>query len=192
MTPMPEELYVTNRQDWRAWLKSNHAKVKEIWLIYFKKHTGRPRIPYDDAVEEALCYGWIDSTIRRLDEDRFAQKFTPRKSKSNWSELNKKRVQKLIRQGRMTKAGMVKVEAARKNGEWDKKPPAAMTFDFPIELAKALSGSKTARDFFDSLSPSFQKQYVGWIASARKPETRQRRAEEALRLLKKKQKLGMM
>ena len=85
------QLYITNRNEWREWLKKNHNKINEIWLIYFKKHTGTPRIPYDDAVEEALCYGWIDSTVKRIDEETFMQKFTPRKKKSIWSKLNKKR-----------------------------------------------------------------------------------------------------
>ncbi|MGB2982026.1 MAG: hypothetical protein WBC77_12350, partial [Candidatus Zixiibacteriota bacterium] len=104
---MSKTLYVTNRDDWRAWLRKNHSSQKEVWLIYYKKHTGKPRIPYDDAVEEALCYGWIDSTIKRIDEEKYAQKFTPRSEKSNWSELNKRRAKKMIREGRMTQAGLV-------------------------------------------------------------------------------------
>lgn len=103
-----KQLYVTDRDAWRAWLEKNYDTEKEIWLIYYKKHTGKPRIPYDDAVEEALCFGWIDSTVKRVDDEKFAQKFTPRKNKSNWSDLNKKRAKKMIREGRMTKAGFLK------------------------------------------------------------------------------------
>ncbi len=98
-------LYVTTRDEWRSWLEENHKSEKEIWLIYYKKHTGKPRIPYDDAVEEALCFGWIDSIIKRIDEEKYTQKFSPRKQNSAWSDLNKKRVKKLIEEGKMTKAG---------------------------------------------------------------------------------------
>ena len=105
-----ESLYVTNRDDWHDWLLMHHKSKNEIWLIFFKKHTGRPRIPYDDAVEEALCFGWIDSTIKRIDEETFAQKFTPRKAKSQWSNLNIERVRKLIKLNKMTKAGLDKFD----------------------------------------------------------------------------------
>ena len=101
-------LYVTDRADWRAWLERHHKSESEVWLIYYKKQTGLPRIPYDDAVEEALCFGWIDSIVKRIDDEKFAQRFTPRKAKSNWSELNRERVKKLIKEGRMTEAGRAK------------------------------------------------------------------------------------
>ena len=87
---LTKELYVTNREDWRAWLEQNHATEKEVWLLYYKKHTGKPTIPYDDAVEEALCFGWIDSTVKRIDDEKYTQKFTPRNDRSVWSESNKK------------------------------------------------------------------------------------------------------
>lgn len=106
---MNKTLYVTNRDDWRAWLNKNHKTEKEVWLIYYKNHTGKPTIPYDVAVEEALCFGWIDSIVKRIDDERYMQKFTPRKTNSNWSELNKKRVKKMIKEGRMTEAGMAKI-----------------------------------------------------------------------------------
>jgi len=112
-----KELYVTNRDDWRAWLKVNHAIKKEIWLIYYKKHTGKPRILYDAAVEEALCFGWIDSIVKKIDAEKYAQKFTPRKDTSGWSEPNKRRVERMIKQGRMTEAGMARIRAAKKNGQ---------------------------------------------------------------------------
>ena len=118
-----KKIYVSTREDWRAWLEENHDREKEIWLIYYKKPSGKPRVAYDDAVEEALCFGWIDSTIRKLDEDRYMQKFTPRNPGSVWSELNKRRVEKMIREGRMTQAGLSKIEAAKKSGEWQDSAP---------------------------------------------------------------------
>src|SRR5215208_4566267 len=102
-------VYVTNRADWRAWLERHHETETEVWLIYYKKHTGRSRIPYDDAVEEALCFGWIDSIVKRIDDEKFAQRFTPRKAKSEWSERNLIRVRALIREGKMTRAGLARV-----------------------------------------------------------------------------------
>jgi uncharacterized protein YdeI (YjbR/CyaY-like superfamily) len=188
---MSLELYISNRKDWRKWLKENHSIVSEVWLIYYKKHTGKPRIPYDDAVEEALCFGWIDSTVKRIDDEKFCQKFTPRNLKSVWSEHNKKRVGKMIKQGKMTKYGMDKVKAAKKYGEWNKKIEVVKEFKMPSELSQILSANKKANNFFKELSPSNQKQYIEWIASAKKVETREKRTGEALRLLKAKQKLGM-
>ncbi len=101
--------YASNRKQWRSWLSKNHNKEKEIWLIYYRAATGKPRIPYDDAVEEALCYGWIDSIIRTIDNESFAQRFSPRKSTGSLSQPNKERVRKLIRQGKMTKAGLAAI-----------------------------------------------------------------------------------
>jgi uncharacterized protein YdeI (YjbR/CyaY-like superfamily) len=189
--PANKELYVTNRDDWRVWLKANHAKKKEIWLIYYKKHTGKPRIPYEDAVEEALCFGWIDSIIKKTDDKTYSQKFTPRKDTSGWSESNKSRVEKMIKQGRMTEAGMAKIRAAKKNGQWDKTAASKQMWAMPEELENALTANKKAKSFFDSLAPSYQRQYIGWIASAKRDETREKRIKEAIHLLEQKQKLGM-
>lgn len=189
---MLPQLYVTNRKEWRSWLKKNYNKEKLIWLIYYKKHTGKPRIPYDDAVEEALCYGWIDSTVRRIDDDIFIQKFTPRKKRSVWSDLNKQRVKKMIKLGKMAKPGMEKVIAAKENGDWDKVPKAqTIEYDKPAELETLLSSNKKAASNFSELSPSNQKRYIAWIASAKKIETRERRAAEAFELIKSNQELGM-
>ena len=188
---MSLKFYFSNRKEWRKWLKENHSSVKEVWLIYYKKHTGKPRIPYEDAVEEALCFGWIDSTVKRIDDEKYCQKFTPRKDKSNWSELNKKRVEKLIKQKIMTKAGMDKINTGKKNGEWNKKIEVVKEFNMPSVLSQILSANKKANEFFNELSPSHKKQYIGWIASAKKNETREKRAKEVLKLLKTNQKLGM-
>lgn len=122
-------LYVTNRDEWRAWLSENHGSEKEIWLVYYKKHTRKPTIPYDDAVEEALCFGWIDGIEKRMDEERYAQRFTPRKAKSNWSESNKRRVKKLLEQGKMTEAGLATInkqvlETEEASGSKQKKKSA--------------------------------------------------------------------
>ena len=104
--------YAEDRAEWRAWLETNHTLETEIWLLFYKRHTGKPRVAYPDAVEEALCFGWIDSTIRRVDDATYAQRFTPRRPGSSWSELSKRRVARLVQEGRMTKAGLAKVDFA--------------------------------------------------------------------------------
>ena len=106
---MPKTLYVASRAEWRSWLAANHASESEVWLIFYKAHSGQPSLPYEDSVEEALCFGWIDSLIQKIDEDKYARKFTPRKPDSVWSPTNKRRVAKVIREGRMTPAGMSKI-----------------------------------------------------------------------------------
>jgi len=178
-------LYVADRRAWRAWLKKNHAKETEVWLIYFKKHTGRPRVPYDDAVEEALCFGWIDSTVRRLDAESFAQRFTPRRDSGNWSESNRKRLRKLIGEGRMTKAGLDKVDA-RVLDSLDEKAPAVTKKAEPVmppQLEKALRAHGAAWENFRNLAPSYRREYVTWVSEAKKEETRERRIREAVELL---------
>jgi uncharacterized protein YdeI (YjbR/CyaY-like superfamily) len=184
-------LHVTDREDWRAWLKENHDKEQEVWLIFYKKQTGKPVIPYDDAVEEALCFGWIDSIIKRMDDEKFSRKFTPRKADSKWSELNKKRVKKMIRQGRMTEAGLALINAAKKSGKWEQVISQPKELNIPPGIKDALSVNKKAWENFNQLAPSHQRQYIGWITTAKKEETRQRRLKEALEILAQGKKLGM-
>jgi len=190
---MTDELYVTCRNDWRAWLEKNHDTKKEVWLIYYKKHTGKSRIPYDDAVEEALCFGWIDSTVKRLDDERFVQKFTPRKDDSNWSELNKKRAKKMIMEGRMTKAGLTKFKEVKKNKKKElKAKPAMKKLIIPPDLKKALAINKKACENFTNFAPSYKKLYIGWISSAKKKETREKRIKQIVRWAAQNKKPGMM
>lgn len=186
-----EKLYVTNRVDWRQWLRKNYDTKKEVWLIYYKKHTGKPRIPYNDAVEEALCFGWIDSIVQKIDDEKFAQKFTPRKGKSKWSEANKKRTRKMIKEGKMTEAGLAKIKEAKNGGEWFKTAPARKELVIPPYITEALATNKKALDNFNNLANSYKRQLVGWISSAKREETRKRRLTEAIRLLEQNKKLGM-
>jgi uncharacterized protein YdeI (YjbR/CyaY-like superfamily) len=176
-------LYVTSREEWRAWLKKHYKSETEVWLIYYKKHTGRPRIPYDHAVEEALCFGWIDSIGKRMDDARFAQKFTPRRDCTNWSNLNKQRVRKLIREGRMTKAGLAKVDLVTLGEETPAKPGKADLDDLPRILKQALVANAKAWENFRNLTPYRRQSYVQLIMDARKEETRERRLRQAISLL---------
>lgn len=188
---MSNTLHVTNREDWRQWLEKNHAKEKIIWLIFYKKHTGKPRVPYDDAVEEALCFGWIDSIVKRIDEEKYAQKFTPRKPDSKWSQLNKKRAEKMIKEERMTAVGLALITAAKKSGNWDRDISFPEELNIPPGIKDALSANKEAWENFIHLAPSYKKQYIGWITSAKKEETQQRRLKEAIEILAQGKKLGL-
>ncbi len=185
-------LYVTNRDDWRAWLQANHVRESEVWLIYYKKHTGQPSIPYDVAVEEALCFGWIDSTVKRIDDERYMQRFTPRKDNSNWSELNKTRARKLIAERRMTKAGLAKISAevlGERIPERECVPQKEV--EVPQYFKEAVIANKVAWENFNRLAPSYRKQYVEWVASAKREDTRRKRLQEAKKFLSKNKKLGM-
>jgi uncharacterized protein YdeI (YjbR/CyaY-like superfamily) len=119
-----ERIYIHDRTAWREWLEKNHSGKTGVWIVFFKKKTGKPSLSYEDAVEEALCFGWIDSLVKRVDEESYVQKFTPRKAASTWSASNKKRVQKMIRQGRMTPAGMLAIDEAKGRGSWKTLNPA--------------------------------------------------------------------
>lgn len=190
MKQEPKTLYVQDRAAWRAWLEENHAREREVWLVYYKKHTGRPRIPYEHAVEEALCFGWIDSTARRIDEESYMQKFTPRRDKSNWCESNVLRARRLISEGRMTKAGLDAIA----EGALDKKfapKPKSKEVEVPRFVSDALKKTPKAWENFNALAPSYRREYVNWITQAKREETRERRLAEAARLLSENKKLGM-
>lgn len=188
---MGKPLHITSRDDWRAWLEENHATEKEIWLLHYKKHAGKPGIPYEDAVEEALCFGWIDGIMRRIDEEKYALRYSPRKSGSIWSETNKKRAERMIEQGRMTDAGLAKIKEAKKNGEWHKATLREDTTNIPLDLKKALEANEKARHNFESLAPSYKKQFIWWITNAKMHETRRRRIQKIVRLAEENKKPGM-
>ncbi len=185
-------LEVRDRAEWRAWLAANHDNETEVWLVYYKKGTGNASLAYNASVEEALCYGWVDSLIKKLDEARYARKFTPRKPGSRWSPSNIARVERLITDGSMTEHGLRLVEAARQSGRWDrpvKKPQ--LTYEMHPQFAEALEKNRQALENFQALAPSYQKQYLGWIEVAKRHETREKRIEEAVQLLARGEKLGL-
>lgn len=186
-----KQLYVADRKHWRQWLSEHYATEAGIWFIFYKKETFKPTVDYEDAVEEALCFGWIDSIIKKVDEEKYVRKFTPRKDQSIWSQLNKKRIDKMIQQGRMTEAGLAKVKAAKKSGVWDQETRSRLPIEMPPELVKALARNKKAKKNFDQLAPTYRRHYIGWVATAKRPETRERRIAESIALLEKGEKLGM-
>jgi len=180
-----------SRDQWRAWLVENHDTAKEMCLVFYKKHTRKPGLAYVEAVEEALCFGWIDGIVRRIDGEKHTIRFSPRRKNSIWSEQNKKRVSKLIEEGRMTEAGMAKVREAKANGQWDK---AALREDVtlvPPELTAALAKNAKARLSFEKLAPCYRRQFIYWIGIAKRDETRRKRVTEAVHLLARNERLGI-
>ena len=185
-------VYITTRSKWRDWLAKNHDKEENgIWLVFYKKKTNKPTLEYEEAVEDALCFGWIDSIIKKIDESKYARKFTPRRAGSMWSELNKKRAEKMIKQGRMTNAGLVKIKSAKKTGIWDKDPRPKISLDIPDEFATALAKNKKAKENFDKLALTYRRHYIGWVADAKRAETKKRRIAESIALLEQGKKLGL-
>lgn len=177
-----EELFFTNRKDWRKWLDKNHSSCDGVWIIYYKKHTKKHTILYNEAVEEALCFGWIDSKINRINEERYRQIFTPRKKKSIWSLLNTQRVEKLIREGKMTKAGLDKINYAKEIGSWQKAYTSQTKPKTPPDLIIALKENKIAYSNFSNFTDSQQMRYVYWINNAKRDETRSKRINQVVQL----------
>ena len=184
-------LSVSDRKAWRVWLTENHASEKEVWLAYYKKHTGRATVSYLESVKEALCFGWIDGLKRSIDEERYAHRFTPRRPRSKWSPQNIRLAKELIESGDMTKAGQ---EAFNQGVPYDKALQEVMSAkEVPLtaETEKGLKTSREAWNNFNQMSAGYRKQYVVWLQSAKKSDTRKTRLKEAIRLLEKNQKLGM-
>jgi uncharacterized protein YdeI (YjbR/CyaY-like superfamily) len=174
-----ETVYLRNAAELRRWFEKNHASSRSVWLAINKKGRRKPGVYYEEAVEEALCFGWIDGRLNPLDADQYRLLFSPRKPGGTWARSNKERVAKLIDEGRMTEAGLAKVEAAKRDGSWDTLD-ALDNLDLPPDLERALSKSKTARKTFEAWSDSYKKRVIFWIASAKREETRARRIEQTV------------
>jgi uncharacterized protein YdeI (YjbR/CyaY-like superfamily) len=186
------QLRVNSIEEWREWLAMNYDRETEVWLIFRKKEAGEVPFDYPEALDEALVHGWVDSLIRGIDEKEYMRKFTPRQPMSNWSEVNKKKVERLIGEGRMKPAGMKAVEIAKKNGQWDKGgSPPDIDNSLPGALLQALEKNSQAKENYFGMKRSHQKQYNIWINSAKMAETIQRRVEESVRLLEKGEQLGL-
>lgn len=175
-----------DRKDWRKWLKENHSSKQSVSLIYYKKQSDRHTMTWSDAVEEALCFGWIDSTRRSRDNESFTQLFTKRKPKSVWSKINKEKVQRLIDEGLMTPAGLQSIEIAKQNGSWEILD-SVEELEIPKDLAKEFRSHPGSKVYFSGLSKSVKKMMLQWIILAKRPETRQKRITEIATLAAKKQ-----
>jgi uncharacterized protein YdeI (YjbR/CyaY-like superfamily) len=180
-----KQYYAKDRKTWRKWLEKNHADYPGIWLIYYKKGSGKTRVSWSDAVEEALCFGWIDSTQRPGNEDYYMQLFMPRKPKSGWSKINKEKVEKLITEKQMMPAGFKAIEIAKANGTWEALD--AVESDTPVpELEKALNKNKTAKKHYESLSTWNRKYILYWTSAAKRADTRAARIEVVMEALSRK------
>lgn len=188
-----EEFFAPSRSEWRAWLEQHHSSERAVWLVFTRAGSTGSCISYGESVEEALCFGWIDSIIRRLDDARYARKFTPRKPGSVWSALNRERALKAVSGGLMTPAGQALIDHAKASGTWDGRQtrPAVDTDVVPQELGILLASSPAGRSFYEGLPPSCRRRYNLWVASAARAETRTRRAAEALDLLERGERLGL-
>jgi uncharacterized protein YdeI (YjbR/CyaY-like superfamily) len=168
-----------SRAQWRDWLKKYHKTGTGVWLVTYKKSSGGPHLPYAEAVEEALCFGWIDSKPGIVDAERTKLMYTPRKPNSVWSKVNKERLERLIASGKMTDAGLEKIEIARQNGSWDALNKSDALEEHP-ELSKALKSNKLARKHFYAFPASIRKQLLQWIYSAKTDATRDKRIAETV------------
>jgi uncharacterized protein YdeI (YjbR/CyaY-like superfamily) len=178
--------HAPDRQTWRLWLEQHHASEQDVWLIYSRAGSGEDSVSYEESVEEALCFGWVDSLIQKIDDTRYARKFTPRRAGSNWSETNRRRLAKVLAEGRMTPAGMAKVGTAL-----EPIPASAHEDSLPAWLAEGLHSSPLAWENFSRLPRSHQKRYIAWLSSAKKDETRQKNLSKAIEMLERNQRLEM-
>ena len=180
-----ETFHAASRQEWRLWLKENHKSKRAVWLVYYKMRTGIPTITWSEAVDEALCFGWIDSTRRTLDSETFMQFFCKRKLNSVWSKVNKGKVQQLIAEGLITQAGYESIETAKQNGSWIILDEVE-ELQIPEDLEKEFNIKPGSKDFFLRLSKSVRKSVLQWLVLAKRPETRQKRITEIAELASQK------
>ena len=192
-----ERIYLNSRESFRSWLEKNHNKSFGIWMIFYKKRKDIECIKYNEALEEALCFGWIDSIIKKVDDDQYMRKFTPRTNISKWSDLNKKIVLSLMKQGKMTKAGLEKIDIYIKTGrvEWEnkgiEKVKEEKEFHVPDFILKAFAENEPALTNFNILARTYKRHYVLWIINAKREETILNRLKESIELLKENKKLGL-
>jgi len=187
-----DQKYFREIKEWREWLAKNHAAEEVLWLVYFKKHTKKASLDYAASVEEALCYGWIDSLVKRIDDERFMRKFTPRRKGSVWSPSNLARIKKLLAEGKLKNAGMKTIEGIDLDGPGHESPVKKVSLGkIPEFIFTALDNHPKALRNFQHLAPSHKKAYIGWVMQAKKEETRRKRLEEMCRLLDKGERLGL-
>lgn len=179
--PLKNSVHPSSRAEWRAWLEENHTRGEGVWFVSYKKVTGKPRIEYEEAVEEALCFGWIDSKAGTVDDERSRLWMSPRKPKTGWSKPNKERVERLIAAGRMAPAGLAKIEAAKEDGSWTALD-AVEALEVPPDLAEALARFPAAANYFEAFPRSVKRNILEWIGNAKTAGTRAKRIDETARL----------
>ena len=178
---LDKAVHFRNRREWRNWLSENNDKKNELWLVHRKKRTGIASVRLEDAVMEAICFGWIDGKLRSIDEDRYIVRYSPRRPNSVWSKINKDRAETLIRSGKMAAAGLAKIDEARQNGMWDAAYTNRHRDKIPPDLQKALEGDKDARTNFGNFANSYRNMYIGWVNDAKTDTTRKKRITEVVK-----------
>jgi uncharacterized protein YdeI (YjbR/CyaY-like superfamily) len=173
--------YAKSQREWRKWLEKNHQSEKSIWLIIYKKESGIPSVYYTDAVDEAICFGWIDSKPNKRDDESYYQFFAKRNIKSNWSKVNKGKVARLLEEGKIAPSGLEAIELAKQNGTWTALDKVE-EMEIPEDLQKAFNKNKTAFGYFDKFPRSSKRNILEWIMNAKRPETRQARIDETVEL----------
>ena len=169
-----------NRNEWREWLQENHDQEQGVWLLHYRKALGKVSLNHGDAVEEALCFGWIDSKLKKIDEERFVLKYSPRRSKSVWSKINKEKAEQMISLGKMTQAGLYKIEEAKRQGFWNSAYTNKVKEKMPSDLKNALMKNRIAWNNFQKFANSYRNMYIGWIKNAKTEKTRKRRIGEVV------------
>jgi uncharacterized protein YdeI (YjbR/CyaY-like superfamily) len=185
---MENALSFKGREEWRNWLRKNYEKTSHVWLALYKKKSGKIGITLKESVEEAMCFGWIDGKLKKLDDDRFILRFSPRKANSVWSKINKERAEALIKSGLMTSAGLAKIEESKRNGFWDNAYTNKIKEIIPLDLKEALMKNKKAWNNFQNFANSYRNMYIGWVNNAKTAETRRKRINKIVEqsLLNKK------
>ena len=187
-TPKDEKemqvLSFASLKEWRKWIAENHAKSKGVWLRFFKKDSDEKAVTYSDALEEALCYGWIDGQANKYDTNSYIQKFTPRRPQSIWSKRNTEKAERLIQEGKMKKAGMQQVELAKADGRWQQAYDSSKNMKLPEDFLQQLSKNKKAKTFFEGLNKANQYAIAWRLQTAKKPETREKRLKEILEMMR--------
>jgi uncharacterized protein YdeI (YjbR/CyaY-like superfamily) len=186
-----KQLLFRTSDEWRRWLATNHARERGVWIVFAKKLSNIRSMDYDSALDVALCYGWIDSIIKRIDDRQYARKFTPRRANAVWSEINKKKVARLIREKRMTSAGLQVIRQAQRSGRWHPRATPAVSSKMSAAFQKALRQHGNARAYFKSLAKGQQCRFIFWINMAKKTTTRDKRINESINLLERHRKLGL-
>jgi uncharacterized protein YdeI (YjbR/CyaY-like superfamily) len=180
-----EKFCPTSKEDWRKWLEINHYSKQSVWLIYYKKKSNMPSITWSEAVDQALCFGWIDSTARPIDDEKYMQYFCQRKPASVWSKINKEKISRLIEQGLMTQSGFKSIEIAKENGSWTILDEVEELI-LPADLENAFKAKPGSKAFYLSLSKSVRKAILQWVVLAKRTETRQQRINDIVDLAAQK------
>lgn len=187
----PQHIFFETNKEFRKWLIKNHDKSDGFWMVFYKKHTKIKCIDYQEALEEALCFGWIDSIVKRVDDEKYIRRFTPRRNTTNWSDYNKRKVLSLIKNGKMTQIGLDKIDKSVDLHSYSEKEKVKPSDEIPTYIETEFANNEPALKNFHKLAPSHKKQYINWISSAKRQSTIEKRLKEAVNLLQKNIKMEL-